>query len=156
MTIIPWKTFKKLYNDSVMLQHLSLLRETLFGFLIYYRYLQLIQELNDWKNDLDLLLLKKVYISQVLNRDGSLLSVWCKLVDILLEQFWSAFSIFVELDDNKEFFSILKENRADFLKKVWKKPVSEKQSAFSYQDLLWLRWVFKHITYYNKRYLIPN
>ena len=47
MTIIPWKTFKKLYNDSVMLQHLSLLRETLFGFLIYYRYLQLIQELND-------------------------------------------------------------------------------------------------------------
>ena len=156
MTIIPWKTFKKLYNDSVMLQHLSLLRETLFGFLIYYRYLQLIQELNDWKNDLDLLFLKKVYISQVLNWDSSLLSVWCKLVDILLEQFWSAFSIFVELDDNKEFFSILKENRADFLKKVWKKPVSEKQSAFSYQDLLWLRWVFKHITYYNKRYLIPN
>lgn len=154
--MIPWKVFKKIYNDSVMVQHLALLRETLFWFLIYYRYLQLVQESNNGKKNLDLSLLKRVYILQILNWDASLLSVWNHLIDTLLEQFWAAFSLFVEFDDNKEFFWILKENWIDFVKKLWKKSDSEKQSAFSFEDLLRLRWVLKHITYYNKRFLIPS
>ena len=156
ISMIPWKNFKKIYNDSVILQQLSLLRETLFWFLIYYRYLQLAQEADKWKRNFDLSLLKRVYILQILNWDISLFSAWCKLIDTLLEQFWNAFSIFVEFDDNKEFFWILKENWIDFVKKLWKKSDSEKQSSFSYEDLLWLRWVLKHITYYNKRFLIPS
>lgn len=156
ISMIPWKVFKKIYNDSVMVQHLALLRETLFWFLIYYRYLQLVQESNNGKKNLDLSLLKRVYILQILNWDVSLLSVWSHLIDTLLEQFWAAFSLFVEFDDNKEFFWILKENWIDFVKKLWKKSDSEKQSAFSFEDLLWLRWVLKHITYYNKRFLIPS
>ena len=139
-----------------MLNVLSLLHETLFWFIIYYKYLQLIQESGGNKKNLDLSLLKRVYILQILNWDESLYSVWSNLIDKLLEQFWSAFSIFVEFDDNKEFFSIIKENWVEFLKKLWKKSDVEKQSAFSFEDLLWLRWVLKHITYYNKRYLIPS
>jgi hypothetical protein len=50
----------------------------------------------------------------------------------------------------------LKENWIDFLKKMWKKTDLEKQASFSIEDLLRLRWVIKHITYYNKRYLIPS
>ena len=92
----------------------------------------------------------------ILNRDNSLYTVWSKLIDTLLEQFWAAFSIFVEFDDNKEFFSILKENRMEFLKKLWKKSELEKENSFSIEDFLRLRWVLKHITYYNKRYLIPS
>ena len=139
-----------------MLQHLSLLRETLFWFLIYYQYLLLVQKSENWEKRLDLSLLKKVYISQILNWDESLFTIGSRLIDTLLEQFWAAFSIFVELDDNKEFFSIIKENWLDFLKKLWKKSELEKLNAFSVEDLLWLRGVFKHITYYNKRFLIPN
>ena len=142
IVIFPWKRFQNLYNDTVILQHLALLRETLFWFLIYYRYLQNVQEQNKVK--LDLLLLKKVYILHILNWDVSLFSLWSKLIDYLLGQFWMAFSTFVEFDDNKEFFSILKENWIDFLKKIW------------IEDFLRLRGVLKHITYYNKRYLIPN
>ena len=156
ISMIPWKNFKKIYNDSVILQQLSLLRETLFWFLIYYRYLQMVQESNKEGKNFDLSLLKRVYILQVLNWDESLFATWSKLIDTLLEQFGAAFSIFVEFDDNKEFFSILKENWIDFVKKLWKKSDGEKQSAFSFEDLLWLRWVFKHITYYNKRFLIPS
>ena len=156
ISMIPWKNFKKIYNDSVMVQHLALLRETLFWFLIYYRYLQMVQEADKWKRNLDLSLLKRVYLLQILNWDESLFMVWSKLIDTLLEQFWSTFSIFVEFDDNKEFFGILKDNWVDFVKKLWKKSDSEKQSAFSFEDLLWLRWVMKHITYYNKIFLIPS
>jgi len=156
MIMFPWKEFKKLYNDSVILQHLSLLHETLFWFLIYYRYLQMLQEGWQDKVNFNLSLLKRVYILQILNWDVSLFKIWCNLIDDLLEQFWLAFSIFVEFDDNKEFFSILKENWLEFLKNLWKKSDNEKQLAFSFEDLLWLRGVLKHITYYNKRFLIPS
>ena len=156
ISMLPRKKFQNLYNDTVMLQHLALLRETLFGFLIYYRYLQNVQEQDNEKTKYNLTLLKKTYILHILNRDSSLFTVWSRLIDMLLEQFWLAFSIFVELDDNKEFFSILKENRMEFLKKLWKKSELEKENSFSIEDFLRLRWVLKHITYYNKRYFIPN
>ena len=156
MSMIPWKKFQNLYNDAVILQHLALLRETLFWFLVYYRYLQNVQEQDGENTKLNLLLLKKVYVLHILNRDISLFPSWSKLIDTLLEQFWSAFSIFVEFDDNKEFFSILKDNRMEFLKKMWKKSELEKESLFTIEDFLRLRWVLKHITYYNKRYLIPT
>ena len=156
LSMFPWKKFQNLYNDTVMLHHLSLLRETLLWFLIYYRYLQNIQEGEKEKSRFNLLLLKRIYISHILNWDSSLFPVWSKLIDTLLEQFGAAFSIFVEFDDNKEFFSILKENWMEVLKKMWKKSEIEKENSFSIEDFLRLRWVLKHITYYNKRYLIPN
>ena len=156
ISMLPWKKFQNLYNDTVMLQHLALLRETLFWFLIYYRYLQSVQEQDKEKTKYNLTLLKKTYILHILNRDSSLFTVWSKLIDTLIEQFGAAFSIFVEFDDNKEFFSILKENRMEFLKKLWKKSELEKENSFSIEDYLRLRWVLKHITYYNKRYLIPS
>ena len=156
ISIFPWKKFQNLYNDTVMLQHLALLRETLFWFLIYYRYLQSVQEQDKNGEKFDLSLLKKVYILHILNRDSTLFTVWSKLIDLLLDQFGMALSTFVEFDDNKEFFSILKENWLEFLKKMWKKSELEKENLFSIEDFLWLRWVLKHITYYNKRYLIPS
>ena len=156
ISMFPWKKFQSLYNDTVMLQHLALLRETLFWFLVYYRYLQNIQDKEKENVKFNLTLLKKVYILHILNWDNSLFTVWSKLIDTLLDQFWAAFSIFVEFDDNKEFFSILKENWMEFLKKLWKKPELEKENSFSIEDFLRLRWVLKHITYYNKRYLIPS
>ena len=156
ISMFPWKKFQSLYNDTVMLQHLALLRETLFWFLIYYKYLQNIWDKDEEKTKFNLTLLKKVYILHILNRDNSLYTVWSKLIDTLLEQFGAAFSIFVEFDDNKEFFSILKENWMEFLKKLWKKSELEKENSFSIEDFLRLRWVLKHITYYNKRCLIPS
>ena len=156
ISMFPWKKFQNLYNDTVILHHLALLRETLFWFLIYYRYLQTINGSNWERNNFNLSLLKKVYLLHILNRDSSLFVVWSKLIDTLLEQFGEAFSTFVEFDDNKEFLSILKENWLEFLKKIWKKSELEKENLFSIEDFLRLRWVLKHITYYNKRYLIPN
>lgn len=156
MKIFPRKKFQSIYSDNIIIQNLALMRETLFWFLVYYQYLELIQKSgNKWKN-IDLNLLKKIYILHILHWDGSLLQVWFNLIDTLLKQFWIALSTFVEFDDNKEFFSILRENRIDFVDKLWKKSEQEQISSFSIEDLLRLRWVFKHITYYNKRYLIPN
>lgn len=156
LQMFPWKKFSEIYNDTIILHQLSLLRETLFWFVIYYKYLQISQDIEEWwKRKLDLSLLKRVYLLQILNRDESLYSVWSAMLDTLLEQFGSIFAIFVEFDDNKQFFPIIKENWQEFVKKLGKKSDQQKQELFSTEDLLWLRWVLKHITYYNKRYLIP-
>jgi hypothetical protein len=61
------------------------------------------------------------------------------MLDTLLEQFGSIFAIFVEFDDNKEFFPIIKENWQEFVKKLGKKSDQQKQELFSTEDLLWLR-----------------
>ena len=156
MKMFPRKKIKSIYSDNIIIQTLSLMRETLFGFLVYYQYVASLQKTeNKWKK-VDLDLLKKIYILHILHRDESLFSAWSGLIDTLLEQYWLAFSTFVEFDDNKEFFAILIENWIDFIDKLWKKSELEKINAFSMEDLLRLRWVFKHITYYNKRYLIPS
>ena len=156
VSMLPWKKLNGLYNDMVILQILSVLRETLFWFLVYYNYLQLSQKSLDWDKTFDVVLLKRVYIFQILNLDESLFTPFSWLIDRVLDKFWLAFSIFMEFDDNKEFFVILKDNWVEFLRKMWKKTLQEKQNTFSVEDLLWLRWVLKHITYYNKRYLIPS
>ena len=156
ISMFPWKKFQKIYNDTVILHNLSMLRETLFWFLIYYRYLQLVNESSKWWALLHLSLLKKIYITKILNRDDSLFLAGSAMIDNLLDQFWAAFSIFVEMDDNREFFSILKDNWIDSFKRLWKKSDVEKLASLSIEDLLRLRGVLKHITYYNKRYLIPS
>ena len=155
LAMLPWKKIQKIYNDTSVLYILAYLRETLFGFLIYYKYLQLFQELEK-KHTLNLSLLKKTYLIGILNLDESLYSPLSGVIDTILEQYGATLALFVELDDNKEFFSILKENWISFLKKQNKKTEQEKDASFAVEDLLWLRWIFKHITYYNKRYLIPN
>ncbi|MDR0369777.1 MAG: hypothetical protein LBH96_04655 [Candidatus Peribacteria bacterium] len=61
-----------------------------------------------------------------------------------------ALTIFCEFDDNKAFFTLLWENRKNIVDAS-----SKGEIVFSSDDLLWLRGIFKHISYYNKRYLIP-
>lgn len=155
LDMLPWEKMQQFYNDTSMLNILAFFRETLFWFLIYYKYLQLFQEV-DKKQNLNLSLLKKTYLIGLLNVNEALYPALSWVVNTILEQYGATIALFVELDDNKEFFSILKENWIDFLKKQSKKTEQEKEWMFSVEDLLWLRWMFKHITYYNKRYLIPN
>jgi hypothetical protein len=69
----------------------------------------------------------------------------------MISDFSFAFALFVEFDDNKDLFELLRENRKRFIEK---KELS--QIVFSPEDVLRLRGTLKHITYYNKRYLIPG
>jgi hypothetical protein len=62
-------------------------------------------------------------------------------------------TLFTEFDDNKEFFHLLRENRKHFMK--GKEHFDHKELGVNADDLLRLRGALKHITYYNKRYLIP-
>ena len=71
-------------------------------------------------------------------------------IQALFDELSPALALFSKLDDDVTFFALLWEN--------WKNAVDtspEGKISFSADDLLWLRGVFKHVSYYNKRYLIP-
>jgi hypothetical protein len=92
-----------------------------------------------------------LFFGEILGIDVSLKPAFQKLVEQLLREFDVALTMFAEFDDNKMFFSLLWENWKDFIKGK-----TSAQVILSAEDLLWLRGTLKHITYYNKRYLIPG
>jgi hypothetical protein len=83
--------------------------------------------------------------------DVEIWELFSNVLQTLVSEFSFSLSLFSEFDDNKAFFALLWEN--------WKNAVDvspEGKITFSADDLLWLRGIFKHISYYNKRYLIPT
>jgi hypothetical protein len=99
-----------------------------------------------------------LFFGDILGLDVSLAKDFQKIISQLLEEFGFALSLFTEFDDNKAFFSLLWENWKDFVKVA--SPAGRNDEplnvALSAEDLLRLRGTLKHITYYNKRYLIPG
>ena len=146
---LSWKKVKIYYTEQALLTLFSLFRELLPWFLLYYHFVQ-IQNKKSKKSQHPQLLLK-IFLLDILGIDSALFPDMKKVIDWLLEEFSFALMLFAEFDDNKAFFYLLWEN--------WKNVVKNKDSShitLSSEDLLWLRGIFKHITYYNKRYLIPS
>lgn len=148
---LPRKEIEDRYDETVILHTLANIRETFLWFLIYFKYLE-ISQLKD-KQDYHLQEIKEIYFQEILHLDKWLLPLLIPFLDDVNQKFWNVITLFMEFDDNKEFFAILKDNWLEFLKRNKKKTLYR---AFSFEDILRLLGVLKHITYYNKRYLIPN
>jgi hypothetical protein len=95
-------------------------------------------------------LMISIFFGEILGIDVSLRPAFQKIIHQLLAEFDFALALFAEFDDNTLFFSLLWENWKEFIKG---KEIAQVQLTI--EDLLWLRGTLKHITYYNKRYLIP-
>ena len=145
---ISLKKLKTVYSEQAILTLISLFRELLPGFLLYYHFIA--QQNKKLKKTQNIQILLKIFLLDILGIDAALYSEMKKIVEQLLEEFSFAFVLFAEFDDNKAFFYLLREN--------WKNVVKDKEAGqitFPPEDVLRLRGTFKHITYYNKRYLIP-
>jgi hypothetical protein len=146
---LPLKKLKKLYSDSALLTILANLRELFPGFLLYYHFM--LQEEKRKKVTFSADFMIVVFFKEILGLDISLFSAFRDLVDKLLQEFDFVLALFAEFDDNKMFFSLLWENWKEYFKGK-----DDSQAVFTAEDILWLRGTLKHITYYNKRYLIPG
>ena len=69
------------------------------------------------------------------------------------EEFQDFLKIWIELDDNSDFFKFIAKNTQKFF---GKKDKSEIIRSFSAEDVLWFRGLLKNISYYNQRYIIPK
>jgi len=138
---------KKIYPDPVILWIFSNLRETLFWLLIYMKFL----ELKNKKNNIESLI--KIYIQDIINIQTKDKLIFENIIKWLLEKFSIILQKWISIDDNKEVFELLWDNRIKFIDN---KTPEEIIKSISWEDIIRFKWFLKNINYYNKRFIIPN
>ena len=139
------------YSDLAILGIFSTIRETLFGFLIYFTYLR--DEINTKKNTIDIELLIKLYIQDILNIDEYYHHKITGIIKDLQADFNEIIKHRLDIDDNKEYLKIGYDNRTSF---SGNKSIEETKKKIISEDIIRFKWFLKNITYYNKRFLMPQ
>jgi len=140
-----------LYSSIVVVGILATIKETLFGFLLYYFFLK--QQAITQKRPFQEHLLLELYMKEVL---GVAHEYRVKIELILLElieEFSDVLHHWIVLDDNKAFMQVVLDNWQNFMsyhtpENFW--------GSLSGEDVIWFRGFLKNLTYYNKRFLIPK
>ncbi|MCX6824875.1 MAG: hypothetical protein NTY80_01505 [candidate division SR1 bacterium] len=142
---------KKEYSDMVILGIFSSIRETFSGFLIYITYLRDQAQIKNTKFSPDLLL--NIYVQDILNIDEYYHKKIIKIINDLQADFNEIIKHWIEIDDNKEYLKIGYDNRIAF---SGKKGLEEIRKKIISEDILRFKGFIKNITYYNKRFLMPQ
>lgn len=142
---------KKWYSDLAILGIFSIARDTLFGFLIYLTYLQ--NESIGKKTSLNTDILIKTYIKEILHFDDYYQTEIVRIVSSLQADFNEIITHWIEIDDNKEYLKIGHDNWIIF--SGGKTPADIKKKIAS-EDIVRFKWFLKNISYYNKRFLMPQ
>jgi len=137
------------YSDLVILGIFSTIRETLFGLLIYLTYLR--DETHEKKVTTELLV--KLYVQDILNIDEYHHTKIIGIINELQADFNEIIKHWIEIDDNKEYLKIGYNNRVQF---IGKKSLEEIKKNLISEDIIRFKGFLKNITYYNKRFLMPQ
>ncbi len=139
------------YSDFSILGIVAVLRDTIFGFVLYLKYLE-IKNL-DFKSDIKINVLKKIYILDVIWISDEYLEIFVDIIDQIKTKYSDILTKWINMDDNKQYLKIWEENWKDFV------DTKTDESIFADiggEDVIWFRWFLKNITFYNKRYLISK
>jgi len=142
---------KKDYSDLTILGIFSAVRETFFGFLIHLTYLR--DEADAKKITINTDLLIKLYIQDILNVDEYYQQKIIDIINTLQADFNEIIKHWIEIDDNKDYLKIGYDNRTSFSRN---KSLEETKKKIISEDIIWFKWYLKNISYYNKRFLMPQ
>jgi hypothetical protein len=137
----------KTYSDVIILWIFFNIRETIFGLLLYIKFL----EQQNKKNNIESLI--KIYIQDIINIQTQHKKVFEDIIIWLLDKFWIILQKRISIDDNKEVFELLWGNRIKFIEN---KDSEEIIKSISWEDIIRFKWFLKNINYYNKRFVMPN
>lgn len=139
------------YSDFSIIGLFSIVRESLFGFLLYITYLESLEKTT--KSSLESDVLYIVYVKDILNISWDYLYKVIELIKSIKSQFEEILQSWFTIDDNKQYFEIMKENRSLFTENKVKADILK---TIIWEDIIRFRWFLKNVTYYNKRFLIPR
>lgn len=142
--------FKDMYPDGSIAGIFAFLRETLLWFLMYCTYLNSFLPNEEEKEQINAL--KIFYIVDVLMLSDEFTPMFLTIIEDMLITYGDILKMLYEIDDNKAYFKIAKENWNVY---SYKKPPEEIFDKFSGEDIIWFRWFLKTITYYSKRFIQP-
>lgn len=136
------------YTDMNILWTYAIIKETLFWLLLYLYALQ--------HNSIDISKIDaivNIYVTDILHlHDDYNISIK-QIVKKMLIKYDELLSKWIALDDNLKVLNIAIENRNIFTrdKAAW-----NIKNIIIGEDIMWLRWFVKTVTYYNKRYIMPK
>lgn len=135
----------------------AMMRETLCWFYLYYTYLC---EHTPKKWDATIqsypetfVVLFESYIVDVLNADITLLPYFVRSFTHIYTTYKEILVTMIGIDDNAWYFYIAAENRRSY---ATGKTIDEIRAWCTGEDTIWFRGFLKTITYYNKRYVLPQ
>lgn len=137
---------QKSYGDQTILWILATTRETMMGFLLYIKFIE--QKNESEKTNIEIL--RKTYCKDIIGINQDFYFDFKDIIKEISKEFSELLGHWIEMDDNKDFFTIGRNNR-----KVFAKNVNNTQ-YFSGEDVIRFKGYIKNITYYNKRFLIPK
>ncbi len=143
--------WRQKYSDYSVLGILASLKDTLFGFILYYTYLWEQSEKNGHSYLAEDLFLK-IYIIDVLNIAEEYYPFFAALIKELATTWKPLWSLWISLDDNAAYFQIGYENRKFF---ILNKSAEDIMTGVVGEDIIWLRGYLKNIRYYNIRFVVP-
>lgn len=138
------------YDSPVLLYMYSMMKETLFGLLLYVHYIRHQEHVHQKKyHSQDLIVLYSRLVCGTKNNDFS--PVW-DIIDTMLDQYNDILSLWILLDDNQDYMYIGFNNR---ITRCDDYPDANKMNI-SDEDTIRFFSYLKHISYYNRRLLIPQ
>jgi len=140
---------KKEYDEAAIIGILAKMRETLLGYLLFQT------QIKKSKKNIKSELISNVYLNEILHietaQQGKIFrQTILDEIELDMKEF---LDIIVTMDDNEDFIRIGIDSRKDFISG---KKDEDIQKEFSGEDILRISGYFKNITYYNKRFLLPN
>lgn len=139
----------KIYEkyDWLQLANISAtLRENIFWLLLLVKYLQSRQE----KEKIDLMIsrLLDIYIGEVLFID------WADEIHSIVYETLARYDYYLDLwiwmDENTQYLKIFLDTWSAHLYNLY----NDLDASIWYEDIIWLKWYLRNISYYNKRVLI--
>lgn len=124
------------------------LKETLFGFLLYLTYIVSCEQAHQKNYSSDLLI--RLYCESVLPNMPELIAT----IENIWQEYREMLDLWILLDDNQDYMYIGFNNWTIWLEQHG--ATRQSLTLLTDEDCLWLRGYYKHITYYNKRFLIPT
>lgn len=140
---------KKDYDEGAIIGILAKMRETLFGYLLFQT------QVKKSKKNIKSGLISDVYINEILHIETAQTGKIFRqtILDEIELDMKEFLDIIVTMDDNEDFIRIGIDSRKDFISG---KKDEDIQKEFSGEDILRISGYLKNITYYNKRFLLPN
>ncbi|USN54547.1 MAG: hypothetical protein H6765_08590 [Candidatus Peribacteria bacterium] len=101
------------YGDLSIMGISAGLRETIFGFLLYYIYLQ--EEARTTGIELQFQALKRIYVLDVLNLSETYYTHFDHMIEQLVIRYHPILSLWIGLDENKQYFKVGLNNWLNFI-----------------------------------------
>lgn len=139
------------YESPILLGLYAVLKETLFWFILYMQYILSCEESHQKNYHSDELI--DIYCRTILPGNEETIQILADAIRDILADYKDILVLRTLLDDNQDYMYIWFNNRNT---RIEQRDVSNFQESLTDEDTIWFLWYLKHITYYNKRFLIPQ